>query len=122
MTEKNIASVVAYYTAMSHKDLSSMEQYLHPNVQLISPFATIKGKETILKAAQQFFSLFESLTIRAKFGSGNQVMVVIDLACPAPVGILRTAVLITFQENLIASTELFHDTQLINKKRDGISA
>lgn len=122
MIEKNISSVVAYYTAMAHKDLHAMTPYLHQHVHLISPFGITHGKEAVLKAAEQFFSCFESLSIRAKFGSGNQVMIVIDVTCPPPVGLLRTAVLITFQDHLIASTELFHDTQVFDKKRDALSA
>jgi len=122
MVDQNISLVEAYYKAMGQKSLDQMENYLHPNVKLTSPFSTISGKEAVLNAAKHFFSVFESLTIRAKFGSANQVMLVIDVNCPAPIGKLRTAVFVTIQENLIASTELFHDTQPIIRKGDKISA
>ena len=113
MIEKNIASVIAYYTAMANKNIATMEPYLHPTIKIISPFGTTTGKEAVLKGAEQWFNFFEGLTIRTHFGSGNQVMAVIDFNCPAPIGFLRSAVLITFKDNLIASTELFHDTQAL---------
>lgn len=117
----NISIVEAYYTAMGKKNLVDMAQYLHPNVQLISPFATITGKEAVLNSAKQFLHVFESLTIRAKCGSENQVMFAIDVNYPAPIGLLRTAVLVTIQDNLIASTELFHDTKIFDLNKDKIT-
>lgn len=122
MIHNNISIVEAYYAAMSKKNLAEMAQYLHPNVQLISPFAIIAGKDAVLNAAKQFLSIFESLTIRAKFGSGDQVMFVIDVKYPDPIGLLRTAVLVKIQDGLIASTELFHDTKVFDVNRDKISA
>ena len=78
MLETNLITVEAYYRAMNDKDLPSLEQYLHPNVRFIGPMAETRGKEALLGAAKKFMPLFNSLTIRAKFSSGNQVMLVYD--------------------------------------------
>lgn len=113
MVEKNITMVKAYYTAMNEKNLTAMAPYLHQNITLITPLAKEIGKETILNSAQKFLSALESLSIRAICGTGNQVIAIIDMHCCAPIGMLRTAVFITFQDDLIISNELFYDTKTI---------
>lgn len=122
MSEKNIASAVAYYQAMNQKKLSVMEKYLHPEVRLISPLAEVIGKEYVLGSIKHFFTLFDTLAICDKFGFGDRVMLTYELNFPAPIGVLRAAVLITFQECLITRFELFYDPRPFEKKRDEIFA
>jgi hypothetical protein len=122
MLEKNIASAVAYYQAMSNKDLSIVESYLHPEVRLIGPMAEITGKDAVLNSVKHFLALFNKLTIRARCGDGDQVMLAYDLDCPAPIGLFRGAVLLTFQEGLIMRYELFYDARPFEKKKDEIFA
>ena len=88
----NIAIAEAYYTAWGEKDIARMEQFLHPDAQLITPLekAVVLGKEAILEKLKKGATLFKTLTIRAKFGSGNQTMLVIDMDFPAPIGIFFT--------------------------------
>lgn len=108
----NIAVAEIYYTAWGEKDIARMERFLHPNVQLITPLeeTVIVGKEAILERLKKGAAFFKALKIRAKFGSGNQTLLVIDLEYPAPMGNLRSASLMTFQEGLISKIELFFDT------------
>ncbi len=120
MPNKNLVSAVAYYQAMNNKDLTTIEKYLHANVRLISPLAEVTGKEAVLNSVKHFLPVFNKLTIRAQFSSGDQVMLAYDLDCPAPIGLYRGAVLLTFQEGLIARYELFYDARPLEKKRDEI--
>ncbi len=120
MSEKNIASAVAYYQAMSNKDLSVIENYLHPEVRLIGPLADITGKDAVLNSVKHFLAVFKKLTVRAQLGNGDQVMLAYDLDCPAPIGLFRGAVLLTFQEGLIIRYELFYDARPFEKKKDEI--
>ena len=113
---KNIASAIAYYEAMNNKDLSTMAQYLHPEIQFVGPMAEMKGKETILGALGQILALFKTLKIRTKLANDNDVMVVYDLDCPFPIGLLRIAALLTFENDLIARLELFFDARPFEKK------
>jgi hypothetical protein len=122
MSEKNIASALAYYHAMNNKDLSSIEKHLHPEVRLISPLADIKGKDAVLNSVNHFLAVFNKLTIRAHCNNGDQVMLAYDLDCPAPLGIVRGAVLLAFQEGLIIHYELFYDARPFEKKKDEIFA
>lgn len=120
MSEKNLASALAYYKSMSEKNVSELEQYLHQDVQLISPLATIIGAQAVVEASKGFVQIFKTLTIRAQFSSQNQVMLVMDLDCPAPIGIFRTAVMMTFTDNLITRNELFYDARPLEKYREEI--
>lgn len=115
MSEKNLASAVAYYQAMNRKDLSVMEKYLHPEVHLIGPLANLKGKDAVLNAVKHLVAFFNKLTIRAQLGAGDQVMLAYDIDFPAPIGLSRAAALLTFQEGLIMHYELFFDARPFEK-------
>jgi ketosteroid isomerase-like protein len=116
MSEKNIAIAVAYYQAMNKKDLSAMEKYLHPEVRLIGPLADITGKDAVLDSVKHLIAFFNKLTIRAQFGAEDRVMLAYDINFPAPIGISRAAVLLTFQDDLIIRYELFFDARPFEKR------
>ena len=122
MNKDNLSVAEAYYRAMGEKNILEMEKYLHPEVRLVGPLAEVDGKEATLEAASRFCGLLSKLTIRAKFGSGNQAMLAFDVACPAPIGNCRTAVLLTFKDHLIAHIELFLDARPFEKKQKEIFA
>jgi ketosteroid isomerase-like protein len=115
MSEKNIATAVAYYQAMNNKDLSALEKHLHPEVRLIGPLAEITGKDAVLNSVKHLIDFFNKLTIRAQFGAGDRVMLAYDIDFPAPIGISRAAVLLTFQDGLIIRYELFFDARPFEK-------
>ena len=122
MNTPHIASAEAYYKAFGNKDLAGMEKYLHPGVHFMGPLAELSGKDVVLEAARRLFGGFNALTIRAKVGAGNQVMVAYDLDCPQPIGIFRVAVLMTFTEDLISDIELFYDARPFEKRKEDIFA
>ena len=64
MTEKNVASAVAYYKAMADKDLTSMARHLHPDVRLVTPMEELTGKEAVLGAAKRLLNLIKSVQKR----------------------------------------------------------
>jgi len=111
MNKTNVAIAEAYYTAVGKKDIAGIERYLHPDVQFIGPLAKMTGKEAVLEATKKFSAFFNTLTIRAKFGSGDQAVVVYDLDFPAPIGNLSSAALMTFQGGVVTRIELFFDAR-----------
>ncbi len=115
MSEKNIAIAITYYQAMNNKDLSTLEKYLHPEVRLIGPLADIKGKDAVLNSVKHLIGFFNKLTIRAQFGAEDRVMLAYDIDFPAPIGVSRAAVLLTFQDGLIIRYELFFDARPFEK-------
>ncbi len=116
MSEKNVATALAYYQAMNNKDLSALEKYLHPEVRLIGPLAEITGRDAVLNSVKHLTALFNTLTIRAQFSTGDQVMLAYDIEFPAPIGVSRAAVLLSFQDGLIIRYELFFDARPFEKR------
>ena len=82
MTEKNVASAVAYYKAMADKDLTGMARHLHPDVRLVTPMEELTGKEAVLEAAKRLLPLINSIKVHAKFGSEDQAMLTYDMDFP----------------------------------------
>lgn len=107
----NLAIAEAYYKAMGQKDMESMKRYLHPDVQFKSPITQTKGRDAFLGPLTRLTSFMNSLTIRAKVGSGDQVMLVYDIDFPAPIERSSAAALLIFQEGLIANIEIFFDAR-----------
>lgn len=101
----------SYYQAMNEKNVSKVKSYLRPDAKLISPMAGEAQAGSMVDAISRFMASLNSIKIRTKCSSGNQVMLAVDVEFPAPIGQLRSAVLMTFQDDLIASVELFHDTK-----------
>lgn len=122
LTERNVASAEAYYKAMNDKDLAGVAKHLHPVVRFIGPLADLNGKEAVLEAAKRFAALIKSLRVRAKFGSDDNVMLAYDVDFGEPIGICRTAVLMTFKDGVIGRIELFYDARPFEKnlKKDAI--
>ena len=116
MTRNNAAIAEAYYTAWGKKNIADMEKFLHPDVRVKGPLDETIGKAAVIEALKKFASIFKSLTIRSKFQSENQAMLAIDMDFPAPIGTLRTASLLTFQDGLIVNVELFFDTRSFGTK------
>ena len=111
MSQTNLAIAENLYKELGEKNIEAIKKYVHPDVQFSAPLAKAEGKEAYLKAAQGFTTLFDTLTIRAKFAEGDQAMVVYDLECPAPIGLFKSAALLTFDKGLITKVELFYDAR-----------
>lgn len=101
---------VAYYMALGEKNIEAVKEYLHPDIQFTDPQETVIGREAVLKAAKGFTSIFKTLTIRTKFGSENQAMIVYDVDIPGFPKKLQAASLLSFEEGLISKIELFYDS------------
>jgi len=81
--------------------------------------ATVKGKEEVFKSAGNFINVIKSLRIRAKFGAGDQAMIISDSDIPGVAGIFSTASLLSFRDGLIIKIELFYDSKrLIERKQE----
>ena len=116
MSANNLTIAKAYYLAINNKNLSEVEKYLDPNIHFINPFANIIGKEAVLNAASEFMTIFKTLTVQTEFCSEDKVMLVYDLDCPLPIGLVRAAALMHFKDDLIAQIELFFDTRPFERK------
>lgn len=105
------ATGVAYYTALGEKNIEAVREYLHPDIQFTDPQEKVIGREAVLKAAQGFAGIFKTLTIRAKFGSEDQSMIIYDVEIPGFAKNLQAVSLLSFREGLISKIELFYDSK-----------
>ena len=105
-----------YYTLISEKNVEGIKKYLHSDVILCTPLATVKGKDTVVQAVSHFMKAFTKLAIRAKFGTGNQAMIVYDTDITGIAKGFPGASLLTFQDGLIVKIELFYDGTPFNVK------
>lgn len=102
---------VTYYKALGEKNIQAVKDCLHPDVQFSDPQEKVLGREAVLKAAEGFTHIFETLTIRAKFGSEDQAMIVYEVKIPGLSKNLTAASLLSFREGLISKIELIYDTR-----------
>jgi hypothetical protein len=116
MSNANIAIAEAYYTAMGSKDISSIEKYADENIQFIGPFAEFQGKQQYTEITKNFMAEIESLKIRTIVGSGDQATVIYDIYFPNPIGRIRGAALMDFNEGKVIKVELFYDTRPVERK------
>lgn len=117
-----IAIATAYYTALGKKDLEEVKRYLHPNIHFTDPQEQVIGKEAVLKAATGFSAIFKSLTIRVKFGSENEAVIIYDVEIPNFAKPLRAASHLSFQEGLISKIDLIYDTRCFMEKKEEVSS
>jgi hypothetical protein len=113
---------VAYYTALGKKNLEEVQQYLHPNIHFTDPQEHVIGKEGVLKAAAGFSAIIKALTIRAKFGSENQAVIIYDVEIPNFIKPLRAASHLSFQDGLISKIDLIYDTRCFMEKKEEASS
>lgn len=119
--ETNLAArAEEYYKLVGEKNAEGIKKYLHPDVELYSPLVTSKGKEAVLKATSQFMNTFKSLTIRAKFGAGDQAMIVYNVDIPGIATDFPGASLLSFREGMIVKIQLFYDASLFVEKKKEI--
>ena len=120
MHTNNVVLAEEYYTLVGEKNAEGIKKYLHPDVELYGPLATAKGKEAVFEATSNFINMIKSLKIRAKFGAGDQAMIVYDLDIPGIMEAFPGAVLLNFRDGLIIRIELFYDARRVVEKKEEI--
>ncbi|MBS3904293.1 MAG: nuclear transport factor 2 family protein [Simkania sp.] len=117
METNHLARAEEYYKLIGEKNAEGIKKYIHPDVKFYSPMATLSGKESVIEATSNFMNVFKSLTIRAKFSSGDQAMIVYDVDIPGIAKDFPGASLLSFSEDLIVRIQLFYDGSHLAEKR-----
>lgn len=120
MLKNHAAQAEKYYSLVGEKNIDAVKKFLHPDVEFYGPLANLKGKEAVAQATYHFMNSFKSLTIRAKFGEGDQAMVVYDVDIPGIAKEFPGASLLNFRDGLIVRIQLFYDGGRIMAKKDEI--
>jgi len=67
------------------------------------------------RAGLRMFPLLQEHRVRSLLTNGGRAMFVYDFVCAEPIGVCRTAELVTLRDGLIASVEIFFDPQPFEK-------
>lgn len=118
MSMNNMKLGADYYKLVSAKNLEEIKKFLNQEVEFHSPLVTVKGKEAVLEVTGKFMNVFNSLTIRTKFGKEDQAMIVYDVDIPGVAKNFPGASLLTFQDGLIVKIELFYDSRPVLEKSE----
>ena len=110
-TDEKRKRAESYLDSWNRKDPEGIGRYLHPRIHFKSPTSETTGKEVFLDAAKRIFPMLQGLQVRHWFVSGDRVAAFYDFNCIAPVGVSRTAELMTFEDGLIKDVELFFDAR-----------
>lgn len=116
----NMVIAEAYYIAVNEKNSIAMGKLLDPNIEYLTPLTAMKGKAAALTAAEKLFKLLNALTIREKFASETQAMMVLDFEFIQPIGNVPVAALLTTHNQLITKIEMFYDPRPILSIKDKI--
>jgi len=109
MTQSNLATAEAYYSAMQSGDYEKMGRCLHNNVKYSDPRWPLTGKDQVWPIAKSFSAAVKQLKTVGKFSTNDQVMLVHDVLFHKSEKPLRTAVLMSFDGALIKEIGLISD-------------
>jgi len=109
-----------YLEAWKRKDADGIARHLHPEVNLKSPVGDLKGREPFLVMCRKIFPMLDDVVVRATLANETQAAMIYDFVLKDPIGVTRTANLMTFEGNLIRSVELFFDARSFEKSADNI--
>lgn len=109
-----------YYKLIGEKKAEEIREYLDPDVEFCAPLGTVKGREGVIKATFNFMNSFESLTVKAKFGSEDQAMIVYEVNIPGISKDFPGASWLTFRNGKIVRIQLFYDGSRVSQKREEI--
>src|SRR5450631_703162 len=101
----------AYLDAWKQQDVAKMHVMLHPQVTFKGPMAETVGRDAFMNAVRGMIPMLKDVVVRHLMVDGDQAIAVYDFICAAPVGVCRTAELISFTDGLIRSSEVFFDAR-----------
>jgi len=104
-----------YLNAWKEKNTDAIAELIHPEVHFKGPMTEFEGKDQFLAACQRMFPMLREFRVRSIAALENQVIAIYDFVCIEPIGVCRTAELITFDEDLIRDVELFFDARPFEK-------
>src|SRR5713226_27795 len=115
MTKEHLTTGEAYLKAWNNQALEEIKKYLYPEVHFIGPMTETTGNEKVLQSAKRTFGMLKALEVRSRFVSGDQAIFTYDFVCTAPIGVCRTAELMTFKDDMISRIGLFFDARPFEK-------
>jgi predicted ester cyclase len=105
------SAALAYLNAWKNKDEKAIAARLHPKVRFAGPLSAHEGREAVLASFRALFPMLQTVTLHHLLVDGEQAVAAYDFVCTAPVGLVRMAELMLFEEGLIRSIEMYFDAR-----------
>ena len=120
MTNCTLSRAERYYQLLGEKNSEEISKLLHPQATFRSALASLKGKEAVMEAISNFMHMLSELNVRTIMEKGDQAIAVYEITVPGCVEDFPAAALLTFDDGLIRSLELFYDTLPFVQKKEEI--
>jgi hypothetical protein len=115
MTASTLDLATAYLAAWQRKDVAAIAKHLDPQVHFTGPMMDVTGRDAVIASAERILPLLLEFNVRSTLVSHDRAMFAYDFVCHQPIGTCRTAELVTFEEGLIKTIELFYDARPFEK-------
>ena len=100
-----------YLKAWHLKDIEGVEALLDPGVTFKGPLAATSGREAFMGAVKRMVPLLKGIDLRHMLADDEHAVAVYDFVCIDPIGACRTTELLSFNGDLIRSSEVFFDAR-----------
>jgi hypothetical protein len=107
--------VQAYLSAWKHKDAEAMGRCVHAGVSFKGPMSESQGRDAFVEGSKRMFPLLREHRLRSILASSDRAMFTYDFVCAEPIGVCRSAEVVTFKDGLIGSVEIFFDARPFEK-------
>jgi len=105
------AAALAYVDGWKRKDAKAIAELLAPEVSFIGPTAGHKGRDAVLASFQPLFPILSEVVLRNLFVEAEEAVLVYDFVFVEPIGSIRMAELIGFEDGRAKRIEMFFDPQ-----------
>ena len=105
------AIVQDYLDAWKQKDLARIKSRLHPEAAFRGPLAQHADRDSFMPAIQRMLALLTEVDVRGVFEEDDRAVAIYDFVFVEPIGRTRIADLMTFEGDLIRSSEIIYDAR-----------
>ncbi len=105
----------AYLGALQKKDLETIRSLVHPELNFKTPLMEFFNREDFLEATKRIMGVHQGIIVKSRFSSQDQAIFTYEIKFPDPIGVSRTANLMTIADSKIKSIELFYDARPFEK-------
>lgn len=109
MTTKT--TVQTYLRGWKQRDPAAIAGILSDDVTFKGPMARTQGREAFMAAVAGMLPMVKDIDPRGLYFDGERAVAVYDVVCAEPIGICRTAELLTVEGDKLVASEVFFDAR-----------
>jgi hypothetical protein len=101
----------AYLNALGKRDITKITSLVDEAIWLKMPMAEVFNQNDFIMAVRRMLANLRELHILSKFSSGNQAMFLYEITFNDPVGVVKTASVMTMEGDKIKEMEVIFDAR-----------